>query len=180
MSDKKNIPDPIQLPLYSSVVIVLTRGYITIVDAADTDLAMLKWSAKVDTYGKVYAVRSYPKEDGSHGVQFLHRVILERKLNRKLDPEEECDHISTVRMDNRRQNLCPASRTQNMQNKNLYSSSTSGYKGVTQDPRTGRWRSRIGVEKKRIALGCFATPEEAYAAYCEAARKYFGEFARLE
>jgi len=30
-----------------------------------------------------------------------------------------------------------------------------------------------------INLGLYSTPEEAYESYCEAAKDYYGEFARL-
>jgi len=44
---------------------------------------------------------------------------------------------------------------------------------------TGKWRSQIRVYGKRYHLGVFSTKEEAYAAYCDAARYYFGDFARV-
>jgi hypothetical protein len=34
------------------------------------------------------------------------------------------------------------------------------------------------VNKKQKHLGLFSTPEEAYAAYCVAAKAVFGEFAK--
>lgn len=41
------------------------------------------------------------------------------------------------------------------------------------------YRAAIKIDKKkRLHLGYFATPEEAHKAYCEAALKYFGEFAK--
>ena len=45
--------------------------------------------------------------------------------------------------------------------------------------RTKPWVAQIGVFGKNIHLGYFGTPEEAYRAYCEAAKKHFGEFAHF-
>jgi hypothetical protein len=39
-------------------------------------------------------------------------------------------------------------------------------------------RASIKANGKRIFLGLFLTAEEAHDAYCAAAKKYFGEFAR--
>jgi len=40
--------------------------------------------------------------------------------------------------------------------------------------------ARIKVGRKQTYLGNFKTEEEAHSAYVEAAKKYFGEYARME
>lgn len=51
-------------------------------------------------------------------------------------------------------------------------------KGVETIRNSPRFQARITVRGTRIALGIFDTPEEAHAAYCIAAAKFHGEFAR--
>lgn len=89
------------------------------------------------------------------------------------------DHINRNRLDNRRENLRVASRSQNTANSIKPSTNTSGFKGVHYRKDQGRWRAFIRVNKKGISLGQYSTAEEAAKAYNEAAVKYFGEFARL-
>jgi hypothetical protein len=52
-----------------------------------------------------------------------------------------------------------------------------GLKGIKRSKHGKKWQARIQVDKKTIHLGAFSTPEEAHQAYCDAAFKYFGEFA---
>jgi hypothetical protein len=40
-----------------------------------------------------------------------------------------------------------------------------------------RFQAQINVAGKKLSLGTFNTPEEAHAAYREAASRYHGEFA---
>lgn len=89
------------------------------------------------------------------------------------------DHANRDRLDNRRENLRIASRSQNTANSIMSSRNTSGYKGVHFRKEQNRWRAFICVNKKGISLGQYATAEEAAHAYNEAASKYFGEFAFL-
>lgn len=93
---------------------------------------------------------------------------------------KEIDHINGDRSDNRFANLRTASRLQNMANQDRHRDSASPFKGVTFEPRTGRWFVRIQVNKKRKCLGTFDTAEEAYAVYVAAAKRLNGEFARSE
>jgi hypothetical protein len=68
---------------------------------------------------------------------------------------------------------------QNCYNQPHKSTNTSGYKGVSLVRQTKRWEARIRHLGKLLHLGCYDTPEDAARVYDDAARKYHGEFARL-
>lgn len=52
-------------------------------------------------------------------------------------------------------------------NRGTPASNTSGYKGVTRKRNSDRWVARITVEGRRVQVGTFDTPAEAYAARVE-------------
>lgn len=97
-------------------------------------------------------------------------------------PLEELDHINGDRADNRLCNLREATHAQNQRNRVRVISgrnpNTSGYKGVTWHGERKQWMARIRVNGTRKTIGRFPTAEEAHAAYCAAARRHYGEFAR--
>lgn len=93
-------------------------------------------------------------------------------------PKGHLDHEDRDTKNNRIANLRRATRSQNAANRKTRIDSTSGLKGATRDHRNGRWMARIAVDGKRHALGYYETAEVAHAAYCQAARHHFGEFAR--
>lgn len=98
-------------------------------------------------------------------------------------PEAEIDFINTDKADLRFDNLREATRSENAQNQGRNSSNSTGYKGVAKfynPTNRARYRALIRVKGKRIFLGLFHTPEAAYEAYCKAAKKYHGKFARLK
>lgn len=64
--------------------------------------------------------------------------------------------------------------TEQALNRNIMSSNTSGYPGVTEHT-NGRWRARINVNKKRKSLGVYETKEEAIEARKKAEVKYYGK-----
>jgi HNH endonuclease/AP2 domain len=92
-------------------------------------------------------------------------------------PPADIDHVNGDRADNRIANLRLATRSQNHMNR-MMCRNKIGLKGVSLHKKTGLWRARIFVGGHEISLGYWETPEQAKAAYDEAAQKYFGHFWR--
>jgi HNH endonuclease len=91
-------------------------------------------------------------------------------------PKAEVDHINGNPSDNRFINLREASRADNSYNMRRKRSNKAGYKGVRRNG--PNWQAAIKVNGKFVCLGNHQSPEAAHAAYCEAARLRFGDFAR--
>jgi ribosomal protein L16/L10AE len=89
------------------------------------------------------------------------------------------DHRDGNKLNDRIDNLRPATQSQNSMNKKVRADSAAGIKGVRLERSTGKWIARIQDGKKRKLLGRFATMEEAHEAYKSAAQKLYGEFARF-
>jgi hypothetical protein len=90
----------------------------------------------------------------------------------------EVDHINRNGLDNRRCNLRFVTRSQNSMNRDANKNGTSKYKGVRL-LRQKYWTAQIKLKGKNIHLGNFKSELLAAEAYDKAAKKYFGEYARL-
>ncbi|MCK5132684.1 MAG: HNH endonuclease [Candidatus Sabulitectum sp.] len=90
---------------------------------------------------------------------------------------KQIDHKDLIRHHNWIDNLRPANHQLNEANKRQPKNALSPYKGVQQHGK--KWKARIKVNKKEIHLGMFECPIEGAKAYNEAAKKHFGEYARL-
>jgi hypothetical protein len=101
----------------------------------------------------------------------MHRFIL--------DPPEdrEVDHINHNRLDNQKFNLRVCTKEENQYNAVLRKDNKSGYKGVYL--KGDKWYTSIVYAGKQIYLGRFLTAKEGALAYNEAAKKYYGNFAKL-
>lgn len=163
MATKNSTPDYLVLPL--------SKGYFTFISEVDADLAEVKWTADERRDGICYAHRR-----GLAGKEYLHRVVLERVLERGLVNGERPDHQNRCGLDNRRENLRLATFTENNRNSKVRKHSQAGYKGVQENCGVS-WGARIRVDGQIVKLGYFSTPEDAAIAYNHAAAKHFGEFA---
>jgi len=87
------------------------------------------------------------------------------------------DHEDLDGTNNRWKNLRPATVSQNQANTSRRKDNTSGFKGVSKTA-SETWQAVIWVRKKKLCLGTYATPHEAFAAYKSAHEKHFGAFSR--
>ena len=78
---------------------------------------------------------------------------------------DDIDHINMVRDDNRIENLRRASRSQNMRNTKAHRDNSTGFKGVTFDKCSGKFKAQIGICGRQKNIGRFDTAKEAHAAY---------------
>lgn len=150
-------------------VIQLTQGKTTIVDDADFDwLNQYKWYLG-SSRGMFYAKR----EDRGKEVK-MHRLILGLT-----DPKIEGDHRDRDGLNNQRNNLRVATRSQNCHNRRSRINSFSKYKGVCFKKQTSKWVARIFTNGKNKHLGYFDLEIEAAVAYNNEALNLHGEFANL-
>lgn len=157
-------------------LITLTQGQFAIVDTADYAwLSQWKWHAQWHRSNNTfYATRDLPEINKKrYGTMPMHRQILGLARGDK----RMGDHVNGQPLDNRRSNLRIATSFENQHNRRIRRDSTSGFKGVFKVKDYDYWKAEIVVNGIWIYLGVHPTPEEAHAAYCEAAKRYCGEFA---
>ena len=150
--------------------IPLTQGRVALVDAADEDdLLRWKWCAHRHPNGRWYAVRG-ERRDGTNRLILMHRHIMNPPAG--LD----VDHANRDGLDNRRDNLRVATRTQNIANGTPYG--VSPYRGVCWCKQHAKWKAsaRSGGVVRHAAF--FDDAVEAALSYDLVAMDLFGEFAR--
>lgn len=134
-------------------MIELTQGKFAVVDEADYEMVMAEgpWYARQNKRNW-YASRNI---HGGNRTSTMHQLITGYALT---------DHINQNGLDNRRINLRSSTVALNCRNQRVQVNSTSGYTGVSFDKSRGLWQSYVTRNRKMIALGRYATPEEAYLA----------------
>lgn len=153
--------------------IPLTQGKFALVDDEDFEyLNQWKWFAHKRGSG-YYATRKEKNKQIS-----MHRQIM--SVN---DISVLIDHRDRNSLNNQRNNLRTASRSQNNANTISRKNSYSKYLGVSLFRKTkagkGKWRASIGKDKKIYHLGYFKTEQQAAIAYNKKALELHGEFANL-
>lgn len=136
----------------------------------------LGWRGKVDQQAGSRDKRGYTRIMIDGKLYLAHRLAWFYVTGQW--PAEQIDHRDCDRSNNSFSNLREATSSQNNQNCRKRSGGASKFKGVSWHVRNRMWESRIKLDGKQIRLGLYRTEEEAHAAYCEAAKKMFGSYAR--
>lgn len=114
------------------------------------------------------------KSSGEFRDKYIQQIVGERM---GLPKSDMVDHKDMNPLNNKRDNLRSATFEQNQMNQGVQVNNKLGLKGVHFDERSGKFIAQIQVNKKHTRLGEFDDPFEAHEAYCQAAKRYFGEFA---
>lgn len=136
-----------------------------------TKISAYKWNIRRgrNTY---YATANVYKEGKRVCDITMHRLVMNF-------PKAFVDHKDGNGLNNVKSNLRECTPTENNRNCQVAKNSYVGYKGVRFHKRDKLFFASIGVNYKRIHLGYFKKAEDAAIAYNEAAKKYFGDFAKL-
>lgn len=151
--------------------ILLTKNSVCLVDDEDySALAKYKWQK----HSGGYAVRSHwiTGGKGKTNQVYMHRAIMG-----VIDAKKQVDHINGNKLDNRKVNLRICTESQNKRNSSKRAHLE--YKGVYFVPKLGKFKASITFDRKTHHLGVFMSQKVAAQAYDKAAKKYFGEFAKL-
>jgi hypothetical protein len=132
--------------------IVLSQGYIALVDAEDLErIKLFNWYANVRPSGLVHAAR----KEGTTTIWMHHEVLGRKPVAFRVD------HKNRNGLDNRKHNLRLASSRENALN------SQRSDRASLIEPHGRRFRVRVFINGKRTTIGSFATRSEAEDAVAE-------------
>lgn len=128
-----------------------------------------------------YSIRShyYAKENKWKVVRMATEVM---KISGNWKANKLIDHINRNKLDNRKCNLRMVTASQNAINSKMFSTNTSGYRGVSFQPKanlSNPWTAYMHFSGKKMHLGYYKTKTEAAKAYDNKAIELYGKFARL-
>ena len=134
---------------------------------------------KIKNYCWHISADNYVEARNSDGKLIKMRRLIMDVLD---EPAFEVDHVyhnpdgSGREFDNRKFNLRVSTHAENMCNHKLNSRSTSGFSGIRQDKRNGKYIARITKNGKEYHLGVFDNIECAINCRLNAEKEFFQEF----
>lgn len=155
-------------------IILSTNGFK--IQVSDEDFEYLnQWNWNVDVRnGRPHKVMRTQECDRK--IILMSHEILKRQ---GISFRDDVDHKNRDPLNNQRQNVRPATKSQNQMNRSVDCRNASGYKGVYFHRSSGQFVAQILVKRHKFYLGLFRDPVIAAKAYDKAAKQYHKEFAVL-
>lgn len=155
------------------------KDYEVLIDDEDFErVSQYKWrpmeNKRALVENRVY-FQTHSYKDGKIIYLLLHRFLMGVSPGIK----KVVDHKDLNTLNCQKENLRICSYNQNNMNQRIRKNNTSGYKGVSWSKRDKKWEAYINLNKKKIHLGLYFSPELAYEAYCVASLKYHNDFGRI-
>lgn len=149
----------------------LSKGLFALIDKSDVGrLSHWLWSAMV----RRAPYTPYAMRRQMYKTIYLHRFVVDAPDGM------DVDHINGNGIDCRKSNLRVCTHAENQRNYTKTVKPTSSkFKGVSLDNNRNLWCAKLKDHGQSIDLGRFASEEDAAKVYDEAARRHFGEFAKL-
>ena len=161
--------------------IKLSNGRLVKVSDEDYDhLSQFKWHARKahDKTETLYAVRSIPHPLGlkyKNGKTKRKTIQMHREL--MSFPENiDVDHIDGDGLNNTRENLRLATKTQNQRNRKLTKTNKYGYNGIRKIG--NKYYARLRIDGKEKCFSGYDTLEQAIEAKKLLEKQYYGDFVR--
>ena len=153
-------------PMPEKVEIPLTRGYVAIIDSCDLEkVSGYKWYA-YKGYATMYAGRSV-MIDGKKVRIPMHRLLMDAPKG------FDVDHIDHDGLNNTRDNLRLATRSQNSFNRPMNKNNKTGIRCIYWYKQTNRWVLKMAGK----TIGYFKELPDAVDAYNLKAKELWGDFA---
>lgn len=123
-----------------------------------------KWYATKSKKDKTYYARRTESKSAKSLGRPRKRIAMEREIM-NCPAGQEIDHTNRAGFDNRKCNLCTATRKENNNNRRVWG--TSKFKGLYWDKYHKKWRASYFNNGKYVFIGYFDKEEDAYEARCE-------------
>jgi hypothetical protein len=156
-----------------SIEMFSENGERCFIDFDDSDFTNYSWYS-VNGYFYRRTSRKHPVEPNR--MLYVHVLILERKIGRRLESGEFTDHIDWDKTNNRRVNLRVSSKSENAINSRGHKDRSGTYKGVARSANLYRVHLNYSVS---ISECGFASETEAARRYDELAAQHHGKHAVL-
>lgn len=148
------------------------KNHIILIDDEDYErIKEINWKPITTHQGILYFYANLPI---TKKFISLHRFIM------NAEKEDVIDHKDNNHLNFHKSNLRKCTNSQNAMNKKKKKDGKNQFKGIHKKVNQVKYEAYIYINYKKIILGYFSNPEEAHQAYCKAAKKYHGEFARFE